>query len=243
MPASRIAALFDAENCAADLAAPVLQQLSLRGTVSIRRAIGDFSGNLLAPWVAQARLCGIELILQPSLGKGKNSADILLAVEAMDILHAGGVGTIALVSSDRDFTPLALRLRGRGLEVLGFGRAGTDGAFQAACSQFFVLGAAPRVAAVAQPKTAPPPAKVALVHLSAEEKMCLLQAAQTACRTAGGPIAHLALRNAIITADPALATKLSGSGKFLKTLVAHSIVERVGAGPDLRLQPAKLRSA
>ncbi|HTM76151.1 MAG TPA: NYN domain-containing protein, partial [Devosia sp.] len=128
MPASRIAVLFDAENCAADAVAPVLQQLRLRGTVCIRRAIGDFSGSLLAPWVQQARLCGIELIMQPSLGRGKNSADIMLAVEAMDILHGGAVGAIALVSSDRDFTPLALRLRRSGLDVLGFGRAGTDGA-------------------------------------------------------------------------------------------------------------------
>jgi len=240
MPDLRIAALFDAENIDCTIVAEVLNRLRKRGIVQTRMAIGDFT--LLKPWINCAHQHAIELRLQPGLGKGKNSADIALTIEAMDLLQGGSVDAVALVSQDRDFTPLVYRLRRAGLEVFGFGRIEPTAALRAACSDFEVIAARPVAAAPSQPDltgiraSVPVQTKNTLVTavLSARDIVTLGKIAHDAC--AAGAIHPTGLTKAIIAGAPALATKLSGDGKFLKTLVAHGIVERVGSGADLRVQ-------
>lgn len=68
--------------------------------------------------------------------KGKNAADIALSLEAMDLMHMGQVTGVCLVSSDSDFTPVAIRLRCEDLRGYGFGERQTPAAFVAACSTF-----------------------------------------------------------------------------------------------------------
>ena len=55
-----------------------------------------------------------EYHTQPTVASAKNGADIALAIDAMDILYAGAVTAFCIVSNDRDFVPLALRLRAAG---------------------------------------------------------------------------------------------------------------------------------
>ena len=243
MPDLRIAALFDAENIDCTIVAEVLSRLRQRGIVQTRMAIGDFTR--LKPWIECAREHGIELVMQPNLGKGKNSADVALTIEAMDLLQAGRVNAYALITHDRDFTPLVHRLRKAGLDVFGFGRIEPTETLRAACSSFEVIVSRPVVPA--SPKPAPvlkvpvlrlhTQAKTPAVSgpmLSARDIAALGKIADDAC--AAGAIQPVDLTKAIIAGAPALATKLSGDGKFLKTLVFHGIVERVGSGPDLRVQ-------
>lgn len=52
---------------------------------------------------------------------GKNSTDSAMIIDAMDILYTGQVNGFCLVSSDSDFTRLAMRLREAGMRVLGHG--------------------------------------------------------------------------------------------------------------------------
>lgn len=222
---ARIAVLFDAENINCDTARRVLQQLHRRGEVPIRRAVGDFSGAALAGWIDCARENGIELVLQPGLGKGKNGADIRLVIEAMDIAHQGRIDTVALVTRDRDFTPLALRLRHAGLVVWGFAQTEPHEAFRAACSSFEVIGKP-------APATVPPAGPM----FRSDELKRLRKIAQVISRD--GPVSPVVLTKAIIVAEPDLATRLSGRGKFLKVLVALGVVERVGAGPALQVRAA-----
>jgi uncharacterized LabA/DUF88 family protein len=59
----------------------------------------------------------------------------------MDLLHDGCVQAFGLVSSDADFTPLAMRLVAGGMKVYGFGRLHTPHAFVSACTTFTVLEA------------------------------------------------------------------------------------------------------
>lgn len=229
---ARIAVLFDAENVSCAFARRVLRQLHGRGEVPIRRAVGDFSLGALAGWMDCARENGIELVLQPGLGKGKNGADIRLAIEAMDIAHQRLIDTVALVTHDRDFTPLALRLRHAGLAVWGFAHAQPHEAFRAACSSFEVTGHA-LPAAIAPPSVA---IASTLPTFGSDEVIRLRHIARIASRD--GPILPIILSKAIIAAEPELATRLSGQGKFLKTLVALGIVQRVGAGADLQVRAA-----
>ncbi|WP_240231514.1 NYN domain-containing protein [Devosia lacusdianchii] len=223
MAKPRIAVLIDAENVGCDITPIVLEQLRRLGVVQTACAVGDFS--LLTTWVPYARDNGIELVMQPSLGKGKNSADIRLTIEAMDLVHRGSVETVALVTHDRDFTPLALRLRDSGVTVMGFAEREPNVAFRSACSSFERVGQRSKPVAVA-----PQPGLV----LSPAEIDTLKAIVATTC--AGGAVHHHLLTKAINSATPELGTKLSGKGKFFKILVDHKIVERVGAGDQQRVQ-------
>lgn len=114
---SSLAVLIDADNMPAEHAPEVMRRARLWGDVSIVRLFGDFSGNRLADWRELAHNNGYETVLQLNGGKGKNSTDIALTIHAMDLLHDGAVDCFCLASNDRDFLPLAARLRGAGKRV------------------------------------------------------------------------------------------------------------------------------
>lgn len=234
MAAKRIAVLFDAENINCMTALQALSALAPFGEIQIKRAVGDFSAANLASWLGCGRDNGIELVLQPSLGKGKNGADIRLTIEAMDVAHQGGIDAIALITRDCDFTPLALRLRKAGLLVLGFSQSEPAKSFRAACSSFVVLGAPASAPIVAcNPAAAPAFDKREVASL---RRICLQTSQQ-------GPVTSVMIAKAIAGAEPDLASRLSGNGKFLKTLVALGVVERVGSGAAQLVQAAQLQSA
>ena len=67
---------------------------------------------------------------------GKNSTDITLVIDAMDLLHSGRFDGFCLVSSDSDFTRLAARIREQGIDVYGIGQAKTPESFRQACTRF-----------------------------------------------------------------------------------------------------------
>ncbi len=71
--------------------------------------------------------------------KGKNSSDIALVIDAMDLLHSGRFDGFVLVSSDSDFTRLASRVREQGLDVFGIGRQKTPESFRKACKRFIFI--------------------------------------------------------------------------------------------------------
>ena len=70
---------------------------------------------------------------------GKNSSDIALVIDAMDLLHTGRFDGFVLVSSDSDFTRLASRVREQGLDVFGIGQEQTPEAFRKACKRFIFI--------------------------------------------------------------------------------------------------------
>ncbi len=70
---------------------------------------------------------------------GKNATDIAIVIDAMDLLHSGRFDGFCLVSSDSDFTGLAIRLRASGMTVYGFGETKTPTAFVAACDTFLYI--------------------------------------------------------------------------------------------------------
>ena len=70
---------------------------------------------------------------------GKSIADQALTIDTMDILYAGEVDIICLVTSDCDFTKLAYRIKESGKEIVGMGEQKTNEAFAKACDEFKVL--------------------------------------------------------------------------------------------------------
>jgi uncharacterized LabA/DUF88 family protein len=59
-----------------------------------------------------------------------------MIIDAMDILYSGKVDGFCLVSSDSDFTRLAIRLREAGMKVFGIGEKKTPNPFIVACDKF-----------------------------------------------------------------------------------------------------------
>lgn len=134
--ANRVAVLIDCDNISHTLAKEILGEASQHGTVSVRRAYGDWSSGYLRGWRESLALHAIQPIQQPAYVAGKNSSDSALIIDAMDLLYANNVDVFYIVSSDSDFTRLAMRLRESGRKVHGIGSTTTPTSFTNACDRF-----------------------------------------------------------------------------------------------------------
>ncbi|MFT6774417.1 MAG: hypothetical protein ACJA1L_002129 [Paracoccaceae bacterium] len=132
----RLAVLIDADNTSAKLAEPLFLELAKIGEASVRRIYGDFSSKQLSGWADVLAQHAIIPHQQFAYTVGKNSSDIALVIDAMDLLHSGRFDGFVLVSSDSDFTRLASRIREEGVDVFGVGRRTTPEAFRQACKRF-----------------------------------------------------------------------------------------------------------
>ena len=118
----RLAVLIDADNTAAKWADAIFEEIATLREASVRRIYGDFSGPQLRSW--EKKLAGLAVIAHQQFAytKGKNSSDIALVIDAMDLMHTGRFDGFVLVSSDSDFARLPSRLREQGLQVFGIGK-------------------------------------------------------------------------------------------------------------------------
>ncbi|SQD97612.1 conserved hypothetical protein [Parafrankia sp. Ea1.12] len=134
---ARLAVLIDAENAPLWAIEPLLTEIARYGNVQVKRAYGDWSAGAPRSWKKTLLELSIRPVQVFAAVKGKNAADLTLAIDAMDLLHSGSVDGICLVSSDSDFTRLAERIREAGLTVYGFGEEKkTDPGLPAACDTF-----------------------------------------------------------------------------------------------------------
>ena len=97
----------------------------------------------------------IKPVQQFAYSTGKNATDSTLIIDAMDLLYTRKFDGFCLITSDSDFTGLAMRLREEGLTVLGFGEKKTPEAFRNACHKFVFTE-------VLRPDTTPEPIASAL---------------------------------------------------------------------------------
>lgn len=135
MTPRRVAVLVDGDNISAAHADRILAEAARLGRVDVSRAYAAAdrpSGWMSAP--------GYRLV---NAGSGKNAADVLLCIDAMELALLGGLTAFAIATSDGDFTHLAQRLRERGLAVLGLGEDKAPPMFRAACTDFTRLVGAP----------------------------------------------------------------------------------------------------
>ncbi|MEO7319146.1 MAG: NYN domain-containing protein [Chthoniobacteraceae bacterium] len=151
-----IALLIDADNAPAAKIEFIIAELATSGVVNIRRAYGNWKSEKLKGWADVLHEYAIQPVQQFDLVKGKNATDMAMLVEAMDILYTKNVGTFCLVSSDCDFTPLVLRLRADGKQVIGFGGQKTPVPFVNSCSRFLYLDEDPKQEAVRKEKATNP---------------------------------------------------------------------------------------
>ena len=120
----RVMLLIDADNVSADVIDQAVEQVHAEhGAIHVRRAY----------CTAESALANLKLFkahsIRPivNLSTGKNSTDISLAVDAMDLVLAERPQVVVIVSSDSDFAPLVIRLREKGCRVEGIGQKGKTG--------------------------------------------------------------------------------------------------------------------
>ena len=138
-PPRRLAVLVDAENVSPALAPRILAEAMKHGSVEVRRAFGAVAASGWSKVLVRHAFQTGAGAPQPA---GRNAADIELAIAAMDLLHDTRIDGYVLVSSDADFTPLAIRLRQSGRHVVGIGERKAPEAFVEACDTFVFLDAA-----------------------------------------------------------------------------------------------------
>lgn len=135
----RYAVLIDADNVAAKYTSYILDEVSNYGVVTYKRVYSDWTRPNTMSWKAMALENAITPIQQYSYTTGKNATDSAMIIDAMDILYSRNVDGFCIVSSDSDFTRLAIRLRESGMHVIGMGEQKTPKPFSTACNAFKYL--------------------------------------------------------------------------------------------------------
>ncbi len=134
-----IAMLIDADNVSHDSLKGIMEGTYKYGRISIRRIYGDWTSQKMKGWSKKLAEYSFLPMQKFADAKGKNSTDIALVIDAMDILYSKNVDCFCLVSSDSDFTGLARRIRENGLLVIGIGGEKANNSLINACDKFMTI--------------------------------------------------------------------------------------------------------
>lgn len=222
MTQDRVMLLIDADNVSVDvIEQSVARLLDEHGALHVRRAYGT------AESVVKCQAVFKRLSIRPmvNLSSGKNSTDIALAVDAMDLVLAERPDIVVIASSDSDFAPLVGRLREKGCRVLGIGQDGKTGdETQKVYDGFTVLAhrrnGLESAGTAAKPANAPAPARQ---RPPAARKAVT----KTAVAAAPAPAAKTVARAAVKTAAKTAARKTATP----RTKAAPAAVEAAPKAP------------
>lgn len=136
MEEKKYAVLIDGDNISSKYLDSILNEMTKYGIATYKRIYCDFTSQQSSKWRRLVRDSGIQAMQQFANTVGKNATDSTLIIDAMDILYTGNVDGFCIVSSDGDFTRLAIRLKESGMDVIGMGESKTPRSFRAACTVF-----------------------------------------------------------------------------------------------------------
>ncbi len=135
----KLAVLIDIENAQSNFIKEILDEIAKYGITIIKRAYGDWTNENSKGWQERLIDYAITPIQQFNYAQRKNSSDIALVIDAMDLLHTARLDGFCIISSDSDFTHLAKRIRESGLKVYGFGEKKTPKSLIKACDRFIFV--------------------------------------------------------------------------------------------------------
>jgi uncharacterized protein (TIGR00288 family) len=133
---TRVAVLVDCDNVAPDILDHALRMVAQFGRVVLRSGYGN-QGALGARWQEALVRLAFTPCLQYQYAAGKNTADIALALDALEALFDRRADTFCIVTSDSDFSYLCRKLRERGATVCIVGEPKTPDALRNASDRFF----------------------------------------------------------------------------------------------------------
>lgn len=224
----QVAVLIDFENVGLNAIQWLFDQISDIGRVTVKRAYADWS---VARSVRDQLLqLGIEPIhLFHSGASAKNSSDIRLVIDAVDLLYQAHVDTFVIVSSDSDFVPLVSKLRAAGKSVIGAGRQATvSRSLVISCDRYFYLDQRDKPVVSRRAPASPP-------------QNTLLLRAMTAAMDEQGSAVGSRLRQTLQRLDPSFDFRALGHSTFSRYLEASpevKVVRPSGGGGDVNVELA-----
>ncbi|MBV6322980.1 NYN domain-containing protein [Duganella violaceipulchra] len=150
---------------------PVLERLLLKGSIVVKKAYCDW--DRYKAFKAPMHEANFELIEIPHVRQsGKNSADIRMVVDALDLCYTKShVDTFVIISGDSDFSPLVSKLRENAKKVIGVGvKQSTSDLLVANCDEFIFYDDLVRESRRAK-REASPEAKPAVKRSPEEERV------------------------------------------------------------------------
>ena len=223
-PSERIAVLIDGENTQAALAERILEAIRGYGKITVCKLYGDFSQPNMKPWRNLINAHAIQTSHQNRAVPGKNATDIALTADAIELLLGdGNLSGFCIVSSDSDFTSLALRIRQKERWVIGVGRKQTPTAFVEACNHFIfveTLSEKPAVPVVVPAKAVSKQAQTPKTPSHPPLPEQLLIEAYRMLLSTGNQITVGLMGHALHQIDPAFNPKTYGFSQLSKLLRA-----------------------
>jgi hypothetical protein len=234
--------LIDADNAQASVIEALLEEIAKFGEATVRRIYGDFTAPTSSSWKKFLNRHSIKPVQQFAYTTGKNATDSTMIIDAMDLLYTRRFDGFCLVTSDSDFTGLAVRLREEGLLVYGFGEQKTPEAFRNACHRFVLTellrspdtspphqGPAPLSTAPTEPLGSPPVLLAALARPPFPEKF-LLEALESSADDSGW--SHLGTFGSYIQkVQPDFDARLHGYKKLSELVRARKDIFQVEERP------------
>jgi hypothetical protein len=135
VPLPRLGVFIDFDNVSGDVIPLVFEHLSTQWDSTWRRAYGTG----LTKYKSLFHSSGILPIEVVPNTPGKNSTDIALVIDVVLAICSDSVDAVCIVSSDGDYTRLALTIREKGKRVLIVGRSKTPPSLRSACTEFINL--------------------------------------------------------------------------------------------------------
>jgi uncharacterized LabA/DUF88 family protein len=234
----RIALFIDFENLVTNTGIavkdfnlqPALDRLLEKGKVIFRRAYCDWSRFQDAK--SHLHKMGVELVeVPPSTRMGKNSADMRLVIDALELCYAREhINTFVIASGDSDFCPLAYKLRENDRYVIGIAvKEATSPFFVKACDEFIYLRGQ-----AGAPPPAPPPPRPAAKTTPAKERAEVAgdskkartvpsiarEVVQSLLSRATGPLNPSFIKEAIVRKEPDFDERDHGFSTFSRLLEA-----------------------
>lgn len=208
----RVAVLVDCDNTTPEILEYALRVVAQFGRVVIRRGYGNHS-TLANKWQEALVRLAFTPCLQYQYASGKNTADIALALDAIEVLFDEMVDAFCVVTSDSDFAYLCRKLRERGAMVYIVGEEKTPDALRNATDQFFEF----------QPPEAAP-AKDQSKSITKKQKPKLLRSAVALLITESpeGWVGLGALGNYLRRSDPGFTPKKFGHSGLLEMVKTYT---------------------
>lgn len=227
---SRVAVLVDCDNTTPDILEYALRVVAQFGRVVLRRGYGNHA-TLANKWQDALVRLAFTPCLQYQYAAGKNTADIALALDAMEALFDGRASTFCIVTSDSDFAYLCRKLRERGATVHIVGEPKSPEALRNASDQFFEWVKSAVFEAGAESK--PPEGTISKVAIKPESvktapklrPMFVVEAVTLlAADTPDGKVSVGGLGSYLKRADPSFSPKNYGHSGLLDMLKTYDLL-------------------
>lgn len=206
----RVAVLVDCDNTSPDILDYALRMCAQFGHIVVRQGYGNHT-TLANKWQDALVRLAFTPCLQYQYAAGKNTADIALALDALELMFDGRVETFCIVTSDSDFAYLCRKLRGRGATVCIVGEGKTPDALRNASDQFFEY-------APAQPEqTKNEPPKL----VKRRPRALLAAVSLLAAETAEGWVGLGALGQYMRRTDPGFSPQQHGHARLLDMIKTY----------------------